>query len=103
MGRYLLAMATATLLNGCFASPEKQFDYCMFTIASDQYSAEYPAKVERCAKQTYGEEWRTVIDEPGFRQWIQERGRSRPAKGNPAGEPKATPKSQPNGSRPGNP
>ena len=87
MGRPLLAIATASLLSGCFASPGKQFDYCMFTIASDQYSAQYPAKVEHCAKQAYGEEWRSVIDEPEFRQWIQERGRPRPASGNPTEQP----------------
>ena len=87
MGRPFLAIAAATLLNGCFASPEQQFDHCMFTIASNQYSAKYPAKVEKCAKQAYGEEWRTVIDEQGFREWIQERGRPRPARGNPTGLP----------------
>ena len=87
MGRPLLAIATASLLSGCFASPGKQFDYCMFTIASDQYSTQYPAKVEQCAKQAYGAEWRSVIDKPEFRQWIQERGRPRPASGNPNGQP----------------
>ncbi len=70
-GFALLSLLMALAVGGCFGNPEERYDWCMMNAASNRGSQYYITAIERCAEQSFGTNWRSVVETPAYQEWLR--------------------------------
>ena len=70
-GFVLISLLTALSIGGCIGNPEERYDWCMMNAASSRGSQRYITAIEQCAEQAFGANWRSVVETPAYKEWLQ--------------------------------
>ncbi len=69
---FVVASAVSTTLSGCFISKEEAYDRCMMNASGLRGSATYIPAIEACAKQSFGERWKEIVETDNYQQWLKQ-------------------------------
>jgi hypothetical protein len=66
----VISLLMALSVGGCVGNPEERYDWCMMNAASNRGSQRYITAIERCAEQSFGTNWRSVVETPAYQEWL---------------------------------
>jgi len=58
-------------LSGCFISEEEAYDRCMMNASGLRGSATYLPAIEACAKHSFGERWKEIVETDNYQHWLK--------------------------------
>jgi hypothetical protein len=70
-GFILTSLLMALSVGGCVGNSEERYDWCMMNAASNRGTQHYITAIERCAEQSFGTNWRSVVETPAYQEWLR--------------------------------